>query len=275
MDQQAKITEFRRLHGERPLVLPNAWDAGSARLLEQAGAKAIATTSAGVSWSHGLLDGEKLTRDEMLAVIGRIVRRVAVPVTADIEGGYGGGTPRAVAETARTICGLGVAGINLEDSPGREGQKLLEPQEQASRIGAAREAAQAAGCELFINARIDVFMFEVGDPKTWLAETLRRAAAYLSAGADCVFVPGVIDRETIAALVSGIRGPLNIMAMPGAPSVAELGELGVARVSVGPLFTQAAFAAVRRGVRELLEQGTYGNAEDVLSYGDLRTLLAR
>src|SRR5690242_9614050 len=111
--QSSKIAEFRRLHAARPLVLPNAWDAGSARLMEQAGTKAIATTSAGISWSHGLHDGQKLTRDEMLAVIGRIVRRVSVPVTADIEGGYGSGSPLDVAETVRAVIGLGVAGINL------------------------------------------------------------------------------------------------------------------------------------------------------------------
>ncbi|MGE5624487.1 MAG: isocitrate lyase/PEP mutase family protein [Bacillota bacterium] len=268
MSPQAKIAEFRRLHGEHPLVLPNAWDAASARLMEQAGAKAIATTSAGVSWSHGCLDGQKLSRDEMLAAIGRIVRRVNVPVTADIEGGYGNGSPRDVAETVRAAAELGVAGINLEDSPGHGGQTLLDPKEQAERIAAAR----SAGGKLVINARIDVYMFEVGAPGTRLAETCRRAAAYRAAGADCVFVPGVIDWDSIAALVSGVGGPLNIMAMPGAPSVAELGALGVTRVSVGPLITQAAFAAVRRATRELLEKGSYGKSEDLVSFSDVRTL---
>ena len=157
MNQSAKIAEFRRLHGERPLVLPNAWDAASARIMEQAGARAIATTSTSVSWSHGCLDGQKLTRDEMLAAIGRVVRAVEVPVTSDIESGYGSGTPQDVAETVRLVAGLGVCGNNLEDSPGRGGQTLLDREAQAERI----VAAGAAGDKLVINARIDVFMFEV------------------------------------------------------------------------------------------------------------------
>lgn len=265
---QSKIAEFRRLHAGRPLVLPNAWDAGSARLMEQAGAKAIATTSAGISWSHGLHDGQKLTRDEMLSVIGRIVRRVQVPVTADIEGGYGKGGPQDVAETVRAVTALGVAGINLEDSPGWDGKPLLEPDQQAERIAAARKADGA----LVINARTDVYLFGVGAPESRFAEVCRRAAIYRGAGADCLFVPGLIDRDTIAALVKETGCPINIMAMPGAPSVAELGALGVARVSVGPLITQAAFASIRRATRELLEQGTYGRPEDLLPFSDLGAL---
>jgi 2-methylisocitrate lyase-like PEP mutase family enzyme len=270
--QSNKIAEFRRLHDERPLVLPNAWDAASARLMEQAGAKAIATTSAGISWSHGLQDGQTLTRDEMLGVIGRMVRRVAVPVTADIEGGYGSGSPRDVADTVRAVAALGVAGINLEDSPGRNGGQLLKPEEQAERIAAAREAARAASCELLINARTDIYLFGVGAPESRFAEVCRRAAVYRAAGADCVFVPGLMDRETIAALVKEIGGPLNIMAMPGAPTTAELGQLGVARVSVGPTLTQTAFGSIRRATRELLDKGSYGKAEDLVPFSDLRAL---
>ena len=274
MSQSSKTAEFRRLHGEHPLVLPNAWDAGSARIMEQAGAKAIATTSAGVSWAHGLHDGQKLSRDEMLQAIGRIVRRVDVPVTADIEGGYGSGAPSDVAETVRAVVALGVAGINLEDSPGRTGQKLLEPVEHAARIAAAREEARAAGSELLINARVDVYLFEVGAPESRLEETCRRAAIYRAAGADCVFVPGVSDKPTIEALVKGIGGPINIMAGPGSPSTAELGKLGVARVSVGPRITQAAFGTIQRATKELLEQGTYGKMEDLLSFSDIGALFS-
>jgi len=270
--QSIKIAEFRRLHAERPLVLPNAWDAGSARLMEYAGAKAIATTSAGISWSHGLHDGQKLSRGEMLGVIARIVQRVEVPVTADIEGGYGSGSPQDVAETVHAVVALGVAGVNLEDSPGRGGDPLLDPHAQAARITAAREATTASGCELVINARTDVYLFGVGAPESRFAEVCRRAAVYRAAGADCLFVPGLIDRDTIAALVAEIGIPLNIMAMPGAPDVAELGELGVARVSVGPLITQAAFASIRRATRELLGPGTYGKPEDLLPFGELGAL---
>jgi 2-methylisocitrate lyase-like PEP mutase family enzyme len=208
----------------------------------------------------------------MLGVIGRMVRRVAVPVTADIEGGYGSGSPRDVADTVRAVAALGVAGINLEDSPGRNGGQLLKPEEQAERIAAAREAARAASCELLINARTDIYLFGVGAPESRFAEVCRRAAVYRAAGADCVFVPGLMDRETIAALVKEIGGPLNIMAMPGAPTTAELGQLGVARVSVGPTLTQTAFGSIRRATRELLDKGSYGKAEDLVPFSDLRAL---
>ncbi len=270
MSQKERAGHFRRLHDERPLVLPNAWDAGSARVIERAGARAIATTSAGVSWAHGRRDGQKLTRDEMIRAIRYVVQAVTVPVTADIEGGYGEGSPRDVAETVRAAIDVGAVGINLEDSPGAEGQALLPPEAHAERIRAAR----AAGGDLVINARTDVFLFEVGAPETRLEEVVRRARLYRAAGADCLFVPGVIDAKTIAALVHSVDGPLNVMAMPGAPSVPELGKLGVARVSVGPAIAQAALAATRRAALELLERGTYGRVEESLPFGELNGLFA-
>ncbi|HEX6250629.1 MAG TPA: isocitrate lyase/phosphoenolpyruvate mutase family protein [Gemmatimonadaceae bacterium] len=261
MGNQNRAAQFRELHDRRPLVLPNAWDAASARVLELAGAAAIGTTSAGVSWTLGRADGEQLRRDEMLEAIARIVRAVGVPVTADVEGGYGDGSADAVDETVRALVNLGAAGINLEDSSSLTKQ-LLSPSVHAQRLAAAR----AAGGDLVINARIDVFLFAVGTPETRIGETVRRAASYRAAGADCIFVPGVTDPATIAALVRAIELPVNIMAQPGAPSVSELGRLGVARVSVGPLIAQAALAATLGVARTLLEQGTYGRPEELLSF---------
>jgi 2-methylisocitrate lyase-like PEP mutase family enzyme len=274
LSQSDRAAYLRQLHTHRPLVLPNAWDAASARVIELAGALAIASTSAGVSWSHGRSDGEKVLRDEMLRAIRSMVETVAVPVTADIESGYGRRSTHDVAETVHALISIGVAGINLEDSPGRDGEVLLAPAVHAARIRAAREAALDVGGDLVINARTDVYLFQVGAPETRFDAAVQRANLYRAAGADCLFVPGVIDADTIAALVRAIDGPLNIMAMPGAPSVSQLGQLGVARVSVGPGIALAALAATRRAARELLEQGTYGTPQDSLPFAEVNAMFA-
>ena len=243
-------------------------------MIESAGAKAIATTSAGVSWSLGCGDGQKLRREEMFETIHRIVRAVTAPVTADIESGYGSGFARDVSELVQALVGIGVVGINLEDSPGRDGRTLLDPDAHAERIRAARGAALAAGRDLVINARTDVYLLEDGAPDERFDAAVQRANLYRTAGADCLFVPGVIDHATIVALVEAIDGPLNIMAMPGAPSIAQLGQLGVARVSVGPAIAKAALATTRRAARELLEKGSYAALEDGGSVGDINALFS-
>ena len=269
MSQSDRAGHFRRLHERRPLVLPNAWDAGSARIIEVAGALAVATTSAGVSWAHARRDGQTLRREEMIQAIRSIVRAVSIPVSADVEGGYGSGSLADVVETVRAVIDAGAAGINLEDSPGTAGDVLMPPEAHADRIRATREAARAAGGDLVINARTDVYLFGVGEPEGRFEAAVRRARIYREAGADCVFVPGVVDAETIAALARAVDGPLNVMAMPGAPDTSALGELGVARVSVGPTIAQAAFAATKRAVGELLERGTYGQPDDLMPFGEL------
>src|SRR5262245_16642855 len=166
MSQLERARHFRKLHDQRPLVLPNAWDAGSARMIEVAGASAVATTSAGVSWAHGRRDGQTLRREEMIQAIRYIAGAVSIPVTADVEGGYGVGAPRDVAETVRAVIDAGAVGVNLEDSSGADGQALLTPEAHAERIRAARDAAGAAGGDLLINARTDVYLFQVGEPET-------------------------------------------------------------------------------------------------------------
>jgi 2-methylisocitrate lyase-like PEP mutase family enzyme len=269
MSQKERAAHFRRLHERRPLILPNAWDAASARVIEQAGAPAIATTSAAVSWTYGRGDGQKIQRDEMIRTVHAIVQAVEVPVTADIEGGYDD-----LAATVRAVIAAGACGINLEDTPGQNGETLLAPEAQAERIRTAREAAQAAGGDLVINVRTDVYLFQVGAPETRFDEAVRRSNLYRAAGADCLFVPGVMDAETIAALVRAIDGPVNVMAGPGAPSIPELGKLGVARVSLGPAIALAALATTQRAARELLEHGTYSTLEQSLPFGEVNGLFS-
>ncbi|MFT2014451.1 isocitrate lyase/PEP mutase family protein [Streptomyces sp. 796.1] len=269
----------RSLHalhsGGRVLVLPNAWDAASARLIEDAGASAVATTSAGVGWGLGSADGERLARQRALELVSSVVAAVRVPVTADIECGYGD-DPDAVADTVPGVLAAGAVGVNLEDARyGAQGAAVRPADENAARIAAARSAADDAGVPLFINARTDIYLKSVGDPKERFAETVRRAGAYVAAGADGIFVPGVVDPETVAALAREITVPLNIMAGPGAPSVGELARLGVARISVGAAIAQAVHALTQRAARELLTDGTYTSFADGLGYPELNGLFSR
>ncbi|MES5818105.1 isocitrate lyase/phosphoenolpyruvate mutase family protein [Streptomyces sp. RG80] len=261
---------FRALHVPgRPLVLPNAWDAASARVVEDAGAAAVATTSAGLAWALGTADGDRVGRERALGVVAGIVAAVGVPVSADVESGYAE-DPEGVAHTIRAVLAAGAVGVNIEDALYEEGTgPLRSVAEQAERIAAAREAADAEGVPLFVNARIDTFLRGAGGVDL----TLERAAAFRAAGADGIFVPGAVDPGTVKLLVDGVDGPLNVMVGPGAPPVAELSALGVARVSAGSAIAQAAHALVHRAARELLGAGTYGELEDGLDYGRLNALL--
>ncbi|MFE9811642.1 isocitrate lyase/phosphoenolpyruvate mutase family protein [Streptomyces sp. NPDC005227] len=269
---RATALAFRALHVPgQPLVLPNAWDTASARIVEEAGAAAVATTSAGLAWDLGAADGDALDRERALAAVARIAAAVAVPVSADIESGYAPDA-QGVGDTVRAVLAAGAVGVNIEDALHGDGAGPLRPvAAQADRIAAARAAADAAGVPLFVNARIDTFLRGAGG----VEETLERAAAFLAAGADGVFVPGAVDPVTVKALVGGIDGPLNIMVGPGAPPVAELAALGVARVSAGSGIAQAAHALVRRAARELLDTGTYGAMAGGFDYGELNSLLGR
>ncbi|MCF0091697.1 isocitrate lyase/phosphoenolpyruvate mutase family protein [Micromonospora sp. MH99] len=260
---------FRSLHTPgSPLVLVNAWDAASARVVAAAGARAVATTSAGVAWSLGASDGDILGRDAAVDLVRRITASVSLPVTADIESGYGT-TPAEVGVTTRAMLDAGVVGVNIEDARREGGPPLRDVPDQCARIGAVRGAADAAGLPLFVNARIDTFLTGAGD----VAETLDRATAYLAAGADGIFVPGVVDPATIGALVRAVPAPLNVLAGPGAPPVGDLARLGVARVSLGSSIAQAAYAVARRAADEALGAGTYDALADALDYGTLNALM--
>jgi 2-methylisocitrate lyase-like PEP mutase family enzyme len=246
---------LRSLAAAGVLVLPNAWDAGSARLIERAGARAIATTSGGVSWSLGKPDGEGASREEQVDAVARIVGAVRLPVSADIEGGYGP-RPEDVAETVRAVVAAGAGGVNLEDS--RRDGTLHPAEEQALRIAAARAAAADAGApDLVINLRTDVFLFAIGAPEGRLGDALTRARAYAAAGADGLFVPGVVDEPTIRSLLAESPLPINVMAGPGSPTVAELTAMGVRRISVGTAVAEAAYLLAERAATEILTSGSY------------------
>jgi 2-methylisocitrate lyase-like PEP mutase family enzyme len=244
-------------HGPPILVLPNAWDAASARVFEAEGFPAIATTSAGVAASLGYPDGGVVPAREMVEAIARIARAVQVPVTADIEHAYGN-TPDAVADVALRVIAAGAVGINVEDFVPRA-SALEDLSLQTDKIGAIARASKTAGIRVVINARTDGFLRAMGDDASRLADAIARGRAFLAAGADCVFVPGVTDRETIAALVRGIGGPVNILAVAGTPPIADLEALGVARVSVGSGPMRASLAVARDVARELRTSGTYAS----------------
>lgn len=255
--QTEKAALFRKLHDGKPiLVLPNAWDAVSARIFEQAGFPAVATTSAGVAWALGYADGECVDRAEMLAAVGRIARSVAVPITADIEAGFGN-TLAELAATIKAVIAAGAVGINLEDSDKRRERSLIAIEAAAARIQAARAAADQTGVPLVINARTDVYLAAIGEPAERFDHAVRRANAYRVAGADSLFVPGVRDSETIGRLVRALDGPLNILAGPGCPSTAELQSLGVCRLSVGSGPMTAVLTLTRRIAEELKSSGTF------------------
>ncbi len=255
MDQRAKAKRFLELHTSgRLLVLPNAWDAGSARIFEHAGFQALGTTSAGVALSLGYPDGERVSRAEMLKVARCIASAVAIPVTADLEAGYGAAVGDAV-ETARGAISAGAVGMNFEDSTSDD--RLVDVAAQVERIRAIKREADTQGIAFVLNARTDVFLLGVGEPAGRFDEAVRRANAYREAGADCLFVPGVTDAETIGRLVRAITGPLNVLAVRETPRIAELERLGVARVSVGSGPMRATLALTQRIAQELRERGTY------------------
>lgn len=256
-------------HADDPLVLPNAWDPASAAVVAGAGANAIATSSAGVAWALGYADGEEIERDEMVAAVSRIVRVVDVPVTADLERGYGD-----VRETVTAALGAGAVGANIEDSTSR--RELVDAGEQAGRLRAGREAAVELGVPSFVlNARTDVFLREIGEPEGRLDEVKRRAEAYAEAGASCLFVPGLLDLAALAELAAESPIPIAAMARAGGPTVTELAAAGVRRVSVGPALSEAAYGLARRAAAELLGSGTYESLEGAISFAELQSLLSR
>jgi len=272
--QKAKAVLLRMLHEHGTLVLPNAWDAGSAVLIARAGAKAIATTSGGVAWSAGLPDGQHLAGADMIEQVRQITAAVEIPVTADIEAGYGD-RPEDVRKTIEAVVAAGAVGVNVEDSRA-PGGPLFDVAAQAERVRAGRSAAARAGLpELLINVRTDVFLFSVGAPEGRLRDVLTRSSAYAEAGADCLFAPGLTDLGTVASLVKESPLPVNVMAGPGTPTVAELASAGVRRVSVGTAISQAAYSVAYRAATELLTEGTYGELDGALDFAAINRMFIR
>lgn len=264
---------LRELHADGTLVLPNAWDAASAALIADAGAAAIATTSAGVAWSLGRPDGELLPRADLVAAIERMAAAIDVPLTADVEAGYGA-TEEEVAETVAAVLGAGAVGINIEDAPAG-GSGLYSPEEAAARIRAARAAVVACGVPDFvINARTDVYIRRIGDPQTRLDQVLRRGADYAEAGGDCLFVPGLADLAVLETLVARSPLPISASTGPGRPTVVQMRAAGVRRVSVGPALTQAAYTVTRQLAGELLSAGRLTADSQRLDYASLNSLFS-
>jgi len=274
--QGRKAEELRKLHGgPRVLVLPNAWDAASARVLEELGYPAIATTSAGVAFALGYPDGQRVSREEMLEVVARIARAVRVPVTADMEAGYGI-TPKDMAEAAKAIVAAGAVGLNLEDVTGDTESSQVDSALQGEKIRTIREVSASLGVSLVINARTDVYLMPIGPEATRFERTVERLRAYRAAGADCVFAPGVKERGLIEKLVKAVAAPVNILVTPGCPSIPELEKLGVRRASIGSGVMRSTLGLVRRIGKELLEKGTYSSVfEGAIPFAEVNALLAQ
>jgi len=274
-----KASAFAESHrGPGIIVLPNAWDPGAAIVLADAGFPFVATTSAGIAFAQGLPDGQRLSRSRMLDLAGQIAAAVDVPVSADLEAGYGA-RPDDVAATVTGAVAAGVVGCNIEDSTGDRDHPLYELEAAVDRIRAGAEAAGASGIPFVLNARVDPYLVGLGTPAENLAESVRRGNAYREAGAGCVYVPGVYDRDTIPVLAREIDGPLNVLGARGgassALSVAELEALGVRRVSIGGSLAVAALALVRRAAAELREHGTFGYSGAAMSNAEANALMLR
>lgn len=276
--QQAKAQRFRDLHAEPNIFpMPNAWDAGSARMLAAQGFPAIATTSAGIAFSLGLPDyAGAVTQDEMLDCVRRIARSVDLPVSADLEAGYGA-RPDEVARTIRLAATAGAVGGNIEDFTGDARSPLFDRALATERIRAARIAADETDMPFTLTARTDCYLAEITDPFVDpFAEAVRRANMYREAGADCLFVPGASDPETIAALVREIDGPLTVvMGLKGsALTVAQLADLGVRRVTIGGSLARATYALIRQAAREMATGGTFGYADRQIPDAELCAFFA-
>ncbi len=258
---------FRRLHEQGLLVLVNAWDAGSARLIESLGAKAIATTSAGVAWAHGYPDGDALPVRLLSATVGEIARVVHLPITVDVEGGYSE-VPARVGETVAGVIDAGAVGINIEDGAGTS--DLL-----CAKIERAKEAGVRRGVDLFVNARTDVYLRSLVSPARRLEETLARAGHYRAAGADGIFVPALVDRAEIAQIAAAVKLPLNVLTWPGLPAPAELEALGARRLSAGSSVATAVLGLARSLVRDFVAgSAPAALAEGAMTYAEINALMA-
>ena len=274
--QAQKAARLKKLHhAAKILVLPNAWDAISARMVEEIGFPAVATTSAGVAATAGYPDGQRVSRDEMLEAVARIARAVQVPVTADMEAGYGT-TPQEMAEMARELIAAGAVGLNLEDVTGDDENSQVDLPLQVEKIRAIQEASSAAGVPLVINARTDIYLMPIGPAETRFERTVERLRAYAKVGADCVFAPAVKDAETIEKLVKAVQAPVNILLMPGVPNLNELEKLGVARASIGSGLMRATLGATRKIATAMFERrDDWALFAEAVPYAEVNRLLGR
>jgi len=270
--QKDKAQDFRGLHhGKRILILPNAWDVPSARVFEDEGFPAVATSSAGLMTSLGYPDGEVMGRDEFVSAVERIARILSVPLSVDIVAGFGKTTKEVVA-TVKAILKAGGIGINIEDFA-HATKELFPVERQVENIKAIRRLGDTVDVPLVINARTDALRFGTGDNEAKFEEAVRRATAYREAGADCVYPMGLTEAVFISRFVKELDFPINVMVRKGLPPVSELERLGVARVSFGPGASYAAMGLLRRASKEVLEKGTYDSLVDgAISFDELNSL---
>jgi 2-methylisocitrate lyase-like PEP mutase family enzyme len=272
-EQKRRADTLRALHSAaEPLLLVNAWDVASARIVEEAGFPAIATTSAGIAFSQGFPDGQQIPADLMFAAITKIADAVNVSVTADVEAGYGD-TPERAAQTARDVVSSGAVGMNFEDATGDPGHPFADLSLHVERIHAIREVAQKLDIALVLNARSDVYLLQIGETRKRYDECVRRLAAFRDAGADCVFAPGLTDAKTIERIVKDLNCPVNILAGLGAPSVRELAALGVKRISLGSGPMRATLGHLRHLAEEVKRNGTYTKLDGAPSHAEINELM--
>ena len=270
--QVEKAEDFRRLHDRREvLVLPNAWDVPSARVFEDEGFPAVATSSAGMLVSLGYPDGEEIPPKEFEAAIRRISRALSVPLSADVVGGFGD-TPEGVARSVRAVIGAGAVGINIEDFA-HSTKKLLPVGKQEAKLRELIRLREALKIPFVINARTDALRYAPGDDDEKMEEAIRRAKAYRDLGVDCVYPMGLTDTASISRFVGALDFPTNVMVRKGLPTVPELKRLGVARVSFGPAASYAAMGLLRRASREVRERGTFDSLiEGAITFDELNSL---
>lgn len=271
--QKDRARQFRQMHAVQApiLLIGNAWDAVSARLFEQTGFRAIGTTSSGVAAALGYQDGEQISRDMLVEIVGRMTRVLTCPLTADIESGYGA-TLDEVLTTMRAVIEAGAVGINIEETSIQAGRAPVDVAVHVERIKAIRKLAQEMDIELVINSWVGLFLGLSGNPADKADEAIERGRAYLQAGADCIFPIGLRDISVIEKLVRGINGPINVVAGPWLPPISELERMGVARVSLASNALRVVLAHLQAMGSELVEHGTYGGMKEMLSVGEMRGL---
>lgn len=276
-EQSLKAETFHRLHQQSStFVLPNAWDVISAKMFEECGFKAIGTTSAGIAASLGYLDGQSIPLNKMVETIENIAKSVSVPVSADIEAGYGH-TVEEVLETVKVVAAAGAIGINLEDGTSDSNRPIFDISSQVDKIAAIKELSESRNMPLFINARTDLYWLNIGDSSTRLQEAIKRAKAYQDAGADCIFIPGLTDRKIIKKIREEISCPINLLVDQEMPSLSELSDIGIERLSCGSVPFRATLTFLRTISEEIVNRQTFQHMTngDVLSYKRLTEFIQK
>ncbi|MBM7644585.1 2-methylisocitrate lyase-like PEP mutase family enzyme [Scopulibacillus daqui] len=274
LDRGQKAEKFFQLHQRNSIfVLPNAWDAMSAKMFEGCGFEAIGTTSAGIAASLGFRDGQNMTFEQMIESISHIASSVNVPVSADIESGYGS-TINEVLNHVKKVIEAGAVGINIEDGTGDPAHPIFDASVQKEKIKAIKEFSNSNDMPLFINARIDMYWLNIGDDSQRYKETIKRAQAYQEAGADCIFIPGLDDLEIIRSLRELISCPINLLVSPKLPSIAELSKMGIERVSCGSAPFRSTVTLLKKISEEIIDEGTFHLlTDDVIPYRKINDLI--